>query len=72
MTPKLCINCKFFKGTFLMEKYGTCSLFPKVSEDDSFLVTGVKKNKRIEYDYCSIVRKYNPDCGPDGKLFEKR
>lgn len=72
LSPKLCVNCKYFRGNFFEKNYGTCSLFPKVNDVDFFLVTGVKKNKRIEYEYCSIVRKYNPDCGTDGKLFEKR
>jgi len=55
-----------------MEKYGTCSLFPKVNEVDYSLVAGVKKSKRNLYEYCSIIREYNPDCGIEGKLFKKR
>lgn len=67
-----CVKCKHFRGTFLMDKYGTCSLFPKVNEVDYFLVTGVKKYKRVLHEYCSIIREYNPECGKEGKLFEKR
>jgi hypothetical protein len=55
-----------------MEKYGTCSLFPKVNEVDYFLETGVRKYKRKLHEYCSIIREYNPECGKEGKLFEKR
>ena len=67
-----CVKCKHFRGTPLMEKYGTCSLFPKVNEVDYFLETGVKKYKRKLHEYCSIIRQYNPECGKEGKLFEKR
>jgi hypothetical protein len=72
LESKPCVKCKHFRGTFLMEKYGTCSLFPKVNEVDYSLVAGVKKSKRNLYEYCSIIREYNPDCGIEGKLFKKR
>ena len=72
LDPKLCVNCKHFRGTFFMDRFGKCSKFPVVNEVDDYLVTGVKKSNEIDYNYCSIVRKYNPECGPQGKLFERR
>lgn len=72
MNPKLCINCKHFRGEFLMDRYGKCAKSPVVSDVDEYLVTGRIDNRKREYNFCSIVRKYNPACGPDGKLFEPR
>jgi len=72
MNPKLCVNCKYFRGTFMMDQFGKCLKSPIVNDIDYFLVTGVKPSKKIDYNYCSIVRKYNPECGPEGKSFEKR
>ena len=72
MSPKLCVNCKHFRGTFLMDQNGKCAKSPIVNHVDYFLVTGVVAAKHKDYNYCSIVRKYNPECGPDGKLFEQK
>ena len=73
MNPKLCINCKFFKNDLFQDnKYGKCMKFPKVNDIDYFLVSGVKPAKKIDYNFCSIVRMYNPECGPDAKLFEHK
>ena len=62
MTPKLCVNCKFyisdsFKGT----EYGRCSLFKRKGMDndsgkDSFL-------------YCLTARTYEELCGKEGKNY---
>lgn len=62
LTPKLCINCKFytsdsFKGT----EYGRCSLFKRKGMDndsgkDSFL-------------YCLTARTYEDLCGKEGKKY---
>ena len=64
MTPKLCINCKFyisdsFKGT----EYGRCSLFKRKGMDndsgkDSFL-------------YCLTARTYEELCCKEGKKYVK-
>jgi hypothetical protein len=73
MSPKLCIHCKHFRGEFLMDpRFGKCAKSPVVSDVDEWLVTGRINHQKREYNYCSIVRKYNPACGPDGKLFEQK
>lgn len=73
MSPKLCIHCKHFRGEFLTDqRFGKCAKSPVVSDVDEWLVTGRIHNQKREYNYCSIVRKYNPVCGPDGKLFEQK
>ena len=73
LEPKLCINCKFFKNDLFMDdKFGKCLKSPKVNDIDYFLVSGVKPSTKKEYHFCSIVRMYNPECGPDGKLFEPK
>ena len=80
--PKFCVNCKYFitsADTFFpfffgeKEEFGRCALFKKVYDyDDYFLVTGISKDKPIEYNYCSIARKYDKMCGWDAKYFEKK
>jgi len=73
MSSKLCVNCKFFRNDlFQDDKFGKCMKFPKVDDIDYFLVTGEKPSNKVDYQYCSIVRKYNPECGTDAKLFEPK
>ena len=70
MTPKLCVNCKFFKNNFLDEnKFGKCSLFqkPDMDIDIDYFVTGVKKKSDLQY--CSIARNYDNMCGKEGKKY---
>ena len=75
-TTKLCVGCKFFKTDFpfsFNKEFGKCTQFPKIIDEDSnFLVTGIKKKQKIEYQYCSIVRKYENKCGQEGKLYEEK
>jgi hypothetical protein len=71
--PKLCVDCKFFtKDLFTNNKFGKCSLFPKVENVNFFLVDGSKDNINSEYHYCSTSRKYDHMCGQEGKLFENK
>lgn len=74
ITPKLCINCKFFTKDFFNDnKFGKCLLFPTLYEDDYFLVNGINNNNnKIQYNYCSISRKYKSMCGEEGKFYEKK
>ncbi len=70
-TPKLCMNCKFFKNDFLLRtEFGKCSKFILKPNNDSYLVNGHIINK-IDYYYCSTVRKYM-ECGKEGIFFEKK
>ena len=72
-SSKLCVNCKFFKSEFFSSKeFGKCKMFPIIKEDETFLVTGVVKKQIIEYQYCSIVRKYKEECGEEGKLYQEK
>jgi hypothetical protein len=71
MNPKICIHCKHFKGG-LRDEFGKCAKFPVVNLVDDYLVTGIIDKKKKDYYFCSNVRKYNPQCGPDGKSFEPR
>ena len=67
ITPKLCVNCKFFMNNFISgKKYGKCSFFPK-TEMDIDLVTGSKKDAK--YQFCSIARDYDNMCGKEGKQY---
>lgn len=71
--PNLCVNCKFFEKEFLMgNDLAKCSLFPRKERNDDFLVDGIKRNKKIEYSYCSVSRMFDDMCGKEGKLFQKK
>jgi len=68
ITPKFCINCKFFTNSFMTNSvYGKCCLFPKTERNIEFFVNGVEKN--IEYYYCSTARDINDMCGKEGKRY---
>ena len=67
VTPKLCVNCKFFMNTFLSgKKYGKCSLFP-TTKPEIDLVTGIKTEAK--HQFCSIAREYDNLCGKEGKKY---
>ena len=56
-----------------MNKFGKCKLFsiPETYTDDYFLIDGIKRDDDIDYQYCSIARKYERLCGKEGKFYEK-
>lgn len=68
--PKLCVDCKHYTKDFFNNKYGKCSLFTTEDDNKAFLVDGIDRT-RIEYQYCSIARKYAHMCGEEGKLYVK-
>jgi len=67
--PKLCINCKFFKNSFMVDnKFGKCSLFKEDMKNDAdYFVTGVQKYS--DYTFCSIARTYEDMCGKEGNEY---
>lgn len=70
---KLCIDCKFFtKPFFTSNEFGKCVLFPRVVENDNFLVNGINTPTNKESHYCSIVRRHDDMCGKEGKFYEKK
>jgi len=70
--PKLCVNCKFFRRDFFGDEFGKCALFTNEVYNDSFLVTGIREPKTIDYNYCSIARKYDHMCGKEGRQYVKK
>jgi hypothetical protein len=71
ITPKLCINCKFYtKRFFTISEFGKCTLFPK-GNYDTFFVNG-KNNNNKEYYYCYTSREFDDMCGKEGKFYEKK
>jgi len=66
--PKLCINCKYFITDNNTGKFGKCSLFPKQSGKNNYLVTGINED---EYFFCSTLRDTNGMCGEEGKYYKK-
>lgn len=64
---RLCVNCKFFKGNFIIgDEYGRCSFFSE-REMTIDLVTGIKKDAK--YQFCSIARDNDDMCGKEGKRY---
>jgi hypothetical protein len=69
ITPKLCINCKYFISNNNNNKISKCSLFPKEDNNNYILVNGIHED--IEYYYCSTSRRIDEMCGKEGKLYKK-
>ena len=69
---KLCVDCQHFIPDKWDGQYGRCYLFPKIEDNDSFLVNGLRKDIIIEYRYCSTARKYQDMCGEIGKLYKEK
>ena len=74
LNEKLCINCKYLTKPFFEEnKFGKCTLFPKIKNPENCLVTGVVIEKAVnDFYYCSTARGFNDMCGRDGKRFVKK
>ena len=71
--PKLCINCKYFISDDDTDKFGKCSLYPRIEENNLyFLVNGVEDIKNLEYYYCSSLRGDNRKCGSEGKMYKRK
>jgi hypothetical protein len=72
-----CVDCKFyipndlFFGLLGGKEFGKCKLYYDIKnkEDSDFLVTGKKKEIKIEYNYCSICRNDEKMCGKQGIQF---
>jgi hypothetical protein len=70
VTPKLCINCKYFINDLSSDpKYGKCSLFPTEVSSMNFFVTGINN---IDYYYCSTARQYETLCGKEGNKYKNK
>lgn len=68
----LCIHCKHYRNILLTNsKFGTCALFPIVTNDDYYFVNGVKSKKVVNY-YCAVARGSDRMCGEEGKYFERK
>ena len=73
--PNFCVDCKFYiPSDFLFgiggKEFGKCKLYYEIKDEDKdFLVTGKKKEIKIEYKYCSICRDNDNMCGKQGIQF---
>jgi hypothetical protein len=73
LKPKLCIGCKYFISDNDSEKFGKCSLFPKIEDNNMYyLVNGNKDVEIIDYSYCVNVRSDDTRCGKEGKFHKKK
>lgn len=69
-SPKFCVNCVHFtKHERLGDKFGYCSMFPKIEKDTKFLITGDIELESVEMHYCSTARNFNHMCGERARLF---
>ncbi len=75
ITPKLCVNCKFFINTLPGNEYGSintlagneygrCSLFKKPGMDIDYLVPG-----KDDFLFCLTARSFYDMCGNEGKKY---
>ena len=69
--PKLCINCKHFISDNYDDKYGKCSLFPKIISHNYKLVNGIIEYSD-DYHYCSILRSNDSMCSEEGKMYKRK
>ena len=70
VTPKLCINCKYFINDLASgNEYGKCSLFPTEVSGMNFFVTGIKN---IDYYYCLTARQDERLCGKEGNKYKNK
>jgi hypothetical protein len=69
ITPKLCMNCKYFIQNNNFGIFSKCSFFPNKQNEIIFLVNGIDKE---EYSYCYTARKSVDMCGKEGKMYKKK
>ena len=70
LEPKFCVTCKHFIPNYkLGNEYGKCYQFP-IEKEDTYLITGERKDEPTEYKHCSTARKFNNMCGENGKRYE--
>jgi hypothetical protein len=67
ISPKLCINCKYYTNDNNNSVHGKCSYFPKEDNRIEFLVNGIYNN---EYYFCSNARRDQNMCGIEGKYYK--
>jgi hypothetical protein len=67
-----CIDCKYFQPGDYSNEFGKCLLFPRIIDDDNFLVTGVNKISEVTYNYCSTCRTHDDMCGEYGIFYKKK
>lgn len=70
LKPKICSNCKYFikNNITTKDKFAKCSLFPKIDNDNYFLVTGIAEDIVTDYYYCTTIRNDYSKCGEEGKM----
>ena len=76
-TQNFCVDCKFYiSDSYLFgsgKEFGKCKLYYDVKDyDRDFLVTGIKKEIKKKYTYCSICRDNDDMCGKQGIQFVKK
>ena len=64
ITPKSCVNCKFYISLGGRDEYGRCSLFKKQKPDIDYLIPW-----KDDFLYCLTARSYEDMCGKEGKKY---
>jgi len=73
LVPKLCIHCKHLITDNEGDQFAKCALFPRITINNDYLVTGVKEEEKpSDYHYCSVARNMEHMCGLEGNLHEKK
>ena len=64
---KFCFNCKHFIPPLDGDiSYGKCKMFSTITDNNNFLVSGVRSDIELSYRYCSTARSCDTLCGPYG------
>lgn len=68
LTPKHCINCRYFIDSQPESRNGKCSFFPY--KNVNYLVSGKESDK--EYYFAISARNYEHLCGEEGKHYKEK
>lgn len=72
ITPKFCVNCKYFIPSQMGIQFGKCALFER-EDTNHFLVTGGGENKKNSQNlYCKTARDWENMCGKEGKQYKRK
>ena len=69
---KFCFNCRHFITDYNDDRFAKCSLYPIITEDKSYLVTGIDRENNIDYNFCINARNSEKMCGENGNMHKRK
>ena len=58
-------------GILNNNEFAKCKMFPEDYDDYDYLISGIKKERIIDYHYCGVARKFRTMCGEEGKYYSE-